>query len=1180
MRERFKVSTLSLAILSSISTQALAFEEESKQQEDKKEQIEVIEVEGFRGSLLKSMNNKRNSTNVSDSIFAEDIGKSTDQNIADALSRVTGVSVQSVDGEGATITVRGANPNQNMISLNGVQLTSSDFNQAVDLSAFSSDILSSINVVKTPSADHDEGSLGASISLQTTKPLEVKEQIRSLTVQGRYNDFSENTDYKLSGSFSETFFDDTFGIIVTAFDETNSVRRDQYVVGDFEAEDVHIARDLKGNIVRNTRAIVQKSINYELYENERNRHGATLSLQYLPFDETSITLDLTHSKQELTDTNHKINLRPRADKSNFFEGIFNETSPQPGNNEFYPTYSDPQEDWWTIDNNSKTLVKSLNRFADGGFGRRNGGETTTNSVVNLNIEQSITADLSMELGVNFSETHKEPREGGTVDMNLSNGGMQAQVKARADAFGTPHTGIEPAGYDCTSGVCNLVYGEGLITLNDPDTTADNIGTAAFNPSDIRAQGVQWMALYEREVKDTQKTGFVDFDWDVDIAGITKVEFGAKYSEREKYVDDQAFTFRNTKQPIAITRYNSEGEPVGLKAIVTGATIGSIPADNYVSDEPFPYDNFMADLGFARNNITNGWQLVSEAKLLDLAYGNEDTDLTVDDSATRSAELESSAAYLKLNFEYLGGKLTGDVGVRYVKTDLITRGSSGANFATDGRGIIFDPFVWRQLRNRNNPACAITDTFGPNEGLRIENRNDGNGWDRNGTPDDYSDDVRIPIDPAGYPCFDPRTVEGADQSGWWWNWRHSDITTLAVNRFTDDPAAQPDNSKRSFKTVGSNTYDMYLPSLNLNYQVTDDIITRFAISKTMSRPNIDSLKPGFKMTEGFWGSTETRGGRLNLNNPELLPQESVNLDLSFEWYFNESSLFSTALFYKDMSNFEEREEQTVYADDLRTKDLSNYDLNSLVKFEEDLIAAFAADTTDTGYGICQPKRLNAGDVKKEWPYTDNLIDLCSQFTASKVRNGEDAEIKGIELSYQQNYDFLPGFLSGLGTTINYTFQESEIEQQESDIIPGKLLPSFPRAWTPKHSYNATVFWEKNGHLVRLAYRGNSDQLANRDWNDGALWQEGNGNFDLSANYKINDDMLLSFQVINLTDESTRIFYTSRNQDLGDTQLDNEGNVVSLRYDEGNVLDNNNITKSRTQREYKNGRTFRLGLRVNF
>ncbi len=180
MQHNFRLSAVSAAIITSlISLSAFAQEDEEKEKIKLQKDIEIIEVQGIKSSLRKAVNAKRFSDNVSDSIHAEDVGKSTDQNIADALSRVTGVSIQEEGGEGTRISIRGAGPSLNQISMNGVALTgglSTDGSSAgatndnsVDLSSFSSDILSSIDVIKTSSADNDEGSLGASVVLITMK---------------------------------------------------------------------------------------------------------------------------------------------------------------------------------------------------------------------------------------------------------------------------------------------------------------------------------------------------------------------------------------------------------------------------------------------------------------------------------------------------------------------------------------------------------------------------------------------------------------------------------------------------------------------------------------------------------------------------------------------------------------------------------------------------------------------------------------------------------------------------------------------------------------------------------------------------------------------------------------------------------------------------------------------------
>ena len=196
--------------------------QDAKSDQNGKDETEVIEVSGFRDSLTSAMNIKRASKNIVDAIKAEDIGKSSDQNIAEALQRITGISIGRADGEGTSITARGVGGDLNNVTLNGVPLTSSGDNQSVNFSEFSADILQAIEVQKTPSASTDEGSLGATIKLVGFKPLSANTDRRVVEVQSRYNPFADDDgfslldikeDGKLQFSFSEKFFEDKVGFL-------------------------------------------------------------------------------------------------------------------------------------------------------------------------------------------------------------------------------------------------------------------------------------------------------------------------------------------------------------------------------------------------------------------------------------------------------------------------------------------------------------------------------------------------------------------------------------------------------------------------------------------------------------------------------------------------------------------------------------------------------------------------------------------------------------------------------------------------------------------------------------------------------------------------------------------------------------------------------------------------------
>ncbi|WP_043317027.1 TonB-dependent receptor [Microbulbifer sp. HZ11] len=1169
VRNRFRMSALSVAVLSACSGQALAQETEDPSQY---EALEEVQVTGIRASIEKSIDDKRYGGNIKDTINAEDIGKTTDQNIAEALSRVTGVSMQTADGEGTTITVRGANAQQNNISLNGVQLGSTGFSQAVDLSAYSADILSKIEVVKTPSADHDEGSLGANINLVSAKPLEVTEGL-NITGQGRYNDLSEKEDHKASATFTGKFFDDTFGVIATAFDETNSVRKDQFSQDTWGARTSQRARDENGNIVNDVTGLVPYHTKMQLHENDRDRQGVNLGLQWQPNDDTEINANLSWNKQEIDNTMHEVSVRAGDyyTYQNMVEGDDYLWLGIPSE------WTDPQEDWHTYDSESRTFTKYLNRNSAGDLTHQINKFTNENRIASVDFSHSFTDEVMVSGGLNYSKAEEIPDQ--ALYVNMQN---YRRVNAWLVRQASPEE-LEPVGFDCSSGKCNIVAGTGLIDYGtvlhpDPGALWDNTSTTMFNPDDLEAQHLAYLARTVRAVEDTQQSAYFDVDWDVDFAGVHRLEFGAKASKREKYVDNQSGAFNSIGEGVTVIDPET-GRPF---TIVEGIT--DIDG-NFIAEGSFPVDDFMQSLGYADNNVTDGWNTISAEKAFVTALNNPAAAFIPDDTETRSADLDTQAIYFKANFSFLDEALSGDVGLRYVNTTVDTSGYSGVNFysSTGNLGKVLDVFKLQELRNSSNPACAPVLDYDPsiilddastpdvNEGnvgdplnqqeLRWS-RLDGMGWDTKGTLD-ISDDTRIE---AQGPCYDAYAER--DNMNEWFLWRYSDLST-EQNYGTERDAngnviVTEDRSNRSFAVTGEHEYDVLLPSLNLNYVFNDELIGRLALSKTMSRPQIDSLRPGFKVQETVWTDEAGRGNAITLTNTKLDPLESKNLDLSLEWYFGDNALLAAGLFYKEMTNFEESQTIITYMDDLRELGLDEnegpYDTADLIKTADDLEG-------------CMPRRIEGTqEYTSDWLFSDDLADLCAKFQTTTITNGKGAEILGAEFQYTQTYDMLPGVFSGLGTMFNYTYQDSAYDQEVSSLDPSVTLPELPVAFTPEHSYNATVFWEMNGHQLRLAYQGTSDQLAQRSWESGSLWQEGRGTLDLSASYALNDNVTLSFNAVNLTDEKVRHYFTSRFIELPDEN----GNMIV--FDEGNPLDGGN--DSRTTMEYKTGTFYRFGVQARF
>lgn len=152
------------------------------------QRVEEVVVTGFRSSLNSALEDKRKETAAIDSIKAEDIGKFPDSNLAESMQRVPGVTLSRGDGgEGRNISVRGLGPAFTRVRINGMegaaQTGASDIygagnnGRSFDFDVFPSEIFSALEVRKTPSADVEEGSLGATADLRSPRPLDYPDDM-------------------------------------------------------------------------------------------------------------------------------------------------------------------------------------------------------------------------------------------------------------------------------------------------------------------------------------------------------------------------------------------------------------------------------------------------------------------------------------------------------------------------------------------------------------------------------------------------------------------------------------------------------------------------------------------------------------------------------------------------------------------------------------------------------------------------------------------------------------------------------------------------------------------------------------------------------------------------------------------------------------------------------------------
>jgi len=218
MSNRFNRSrlatSLSLALGASVAAPLYAAEEESTK---KDENVEVIEVTGIRTSVIKAMDMKRSSTGIVDAISAEDMGKFPDTNLAESLQRISGVSIDRNNGEGQKVTVRGFGSSRNLVLLNGRQLSNTTGDRSFNFDNLAAEGISALEVYKTSQAKLATGGLGATINLQTNKPLTLGEDKASVSVKMLRDDstIEGSSTPELSGIYSMVTDDNKFGASIS-----------------------------------------------------------------------------------------------------------------------------------------------------------------------------------------------------------------------------------------------------------------------------------------------------------------------------------------------------------------------------------------------------------------------------------------------------------------------------------------------------------------------------------------------------------------------------------------------------------------------------------------------------------------------------------------------------------------------------------------------------------------------------------------------------------------------------------------------------------------------------------------------------------------------------------------------------------------------------------------------------
>ena len=193
-------------------------------------ELDVFDIPGYRSGLAKSARAKKEANQVLDTITAEDIGQFPDTNLAEAIQRITGVAMTRNNGEGEKVSVRGLNPNFTRVEIDGrssmVTVDDSSPERDAQLSVFNSDLYSTIEVIKSPSARDVEGGVGGTVKLTTFKPLDIGLESYGAEFSYGMNEFKDSDEPGFSGFYSNIFSDGKAGFLVQATYEERDRRLD------------------------------------------------------------------------------------------------------------------------------------------------------------------------------------------------------------------------------------------------------------------------------------------------------------------------------------------------------------------------------------------------------------------------------------------------------------------------------------------------------------------------------------------------------------------------------------------------------------------------------------------------------------------------------------------------------------------------------------------------------------------------------------------------------------------------------------------------------------------------------------------------------------------------------------------------------------------------------------------
>ncbi len=1033
----------------------LTLAQEASESQAQLEEEEVI-VTGVRASQARSIDLKRNARNVVDSIVAEDIGQLPDTTITDSLQRITGVQITREANEGTSLNVRGMP--QVLSTLNGEQFLSPWTITAVgaNYSDIPAGMISGADVYKSQSANLLAGGISGLIDLKTMRPLDLDEgvtaKLRLEASQGSLSDQElqsdgtyDNRDPDYNASIILGYnWDNRVGVTLSGF--KSSTYNANYQVWD----EMRLAfldgvggapgdpKDLDGDgDLVNDWYIVPQEFGARSNFMEREREGWSSSIEWAISDAWKMRGDIFYTRMDQYDRGVKVGFNNRSSIFAYDEEGRYEIAEDDGEGNLVGTgeygYGTPPEGVLTIDRyNSWEQTDLYNALQEGTIV----GDGTTISYVDGNgVHQTRdvhTLQVAEVLAPDFQTT--------SINQINRTAALNTNLQFDYDNGDNWRASVRYVYAEAEKQFRNAQLQQGTPAWFWADTNVDEEGNVVGDGQKDKLNSYNVTVDYRGDVP--------KYFFDADLSDAAFLEMYQGFADGEDTTAslnvaraDASYTFNsNVWQSVDF------GVRYGERYAENGRFFYTTPTDRYStwSDPRIP-----EDLRYQLRTGNEIWEKYPEWRRFN--YAEEDVNL-------RDAGLYDNGFTREDTFAFSDfGPIEGfENGVSSLNPADWDNPLEFMNRLYPGTRTVFDPGYRFAVKEATSSIYGQIN-FDNSDGLF-------------GIP--FNGDLGLRV------VETTREVERA-------------VVPEVLDRYNS--VGYDDWNKIAFVSTTEtldNSFTDVLPSANINFFPTDDVIIRFGAAKTVSRN--DLINVGSTLTAWYQQCEKTDengelirvrdaagnlradtvsciGGGNDQGNVNIDPWRATVYNSSAEWYFADNAILGMGLFLIDIeSSVESYQEQRAVID---------------------------------GDGIDRNRRANF-------------------WTTS---NAEASDLWGLELGYKHPFTFLPSFLQYTGIEANYTYSKSESQDYD---LEGE---AFPLPSNSEHQANLILWYDYAGFNTRLAYNWRSEEYLGRvglNTNDVPLslgnWLEPTGYLDMSINYWLNDHFSFYFNGTNLTEQNRKSY----------------------------------------------------------